>query len=133
MDEVEPASEIVKRFATGAMSLGSISQEAHETLAVAMNGIGGRSNTGEGGEDAKRFTDNRRSSIKQVNFYGNIVNRHILGVILLLKEISCFFFNRSHLDVSVLPLTILPIVIKFRLKWLKEQSQVKVENSPVSR
>lgn len=66
LDEVEPASEIVKRFATGAMSLGSISQEAHETLAVAMNGIGGRSNTGEGGEDAKRFTDNRRSSIKQV-------------------------------------------------------------------
>jgi glutamate synthase (NADPH/NADH) len=66
LDEVEPASEIVKRFATGAMSLGSISQEAHETLAVAMNGLGGRSNTGEGGEDPKRFTDNRRSSIKQV-------------------------------------------------------------------
>lgn len=66
LDEVEPASEIVKRFATGAMSLGSISQEAHETLAVAMNKLGGRSNTGEGGEDPKRFTDNRRSSIKQV-------------------------------------------------------------------
>lgn len=66
LDEVEPASEIVKRFATGAMSLGSISQEAHETLAVAMNSIGGRSNTGEGGEDPKRFLDNRRSSIKQV-------------------------------------------------------------------
>ena len=66
LDQVEPASEIVKRFATGAMSLGSISQEAHETLAVAMNALGGRSNTGEGGEDPKRFTDNRRSSIKQV-------------------------------------------------------------------
>lgn len=66
IDEVEPVSEIVKRFATGAMSLGSISQEAHETLAVAMNALGGRSNTGEGGEDPKRFTDNRRSSIKQV-------------------------------------------------------------------
>lgn len=66
LDEVEPASEIVKRFATGAMSLGSISQEAHETLAVAMNSLGARSNTGEGGEDPKRFTDNRRSSIKQV-------------------------------------------------------------------
>lgn len=66
LEEVEPASEIVKRFATGAMSLGSISQEAHETLAVAMNKLGGRSNTGEGGEDPKRFTDNRRSSIKQV-------------------------------------------------------------------
>lgn len=66
LSEVEPASEIVKRFATGAMSLGSISQEAHETLAVAMNKIGGRSNTGEGGEDPKRFLDNRRSSIKQV-------------------------------------------------------------------
>lgn len=66
LDEVEPVSEIVKRFATGAMSLGSISREAHETLAVAMNSLGGRSNTGEGGEDPARFLDNRRSSIKQV-------------------------------------------------------------------
>ncbi len=66
LEEVEPVNAIVKRFATGAMSLGSISQEAHETLAIAMNTIGGRSNTGEGGEDPKRFTDNRRSSIKQV-------------------------------------------------------------------
>ncbi|WP_131110436.1 glutamate synthase large subunit [Sulfuricystis thermophila] len=55
LDEVEPASEIVKRFATGAMSLGSISTEAHSTLAIAMNRIGGKSNTGEGGEDPKRF------------------------------------------------------------------------------
>jgi len=66
LDEVEPVSEIVKRFATGAMSLGSISQEAHETLAKAMNKIGGRSNTGEGGEDPARFADDRRSAIKQV-------------------------------------------------------------------
>jgi len=69
--EVEPASEIVKRFATGAMSLGSISTEAHETLAIAMNRIGGKSNTGEGGEDSRRFKrdpngDFRRSAIKQV-------------------------------------------------------------------
>jgi glutamate synthase (NADPH/NADH) large chain len=69
--EVEPASEIVKRFATGAMSLGSISTEAHETLAIAMNRIGGKSNTGEGGEDPRRFKpdangDLRRSAIKQV-------------------------------------------------------------------
>ena len=62
----EPASEIVKRFATGAMSFGSISQEAHETLAIAMNRIGGRSNTGEGGEDEARFGTERRSSVKQV-------------------------------------------------------------------
>ena len=55
LDEVEPASEIVKRFATGAMSLGSISTEAHATLAVAMNRIGGKSNTGEGGEDPARY------------------------------------------------------------------------------
>ena len=55
LDEVEPAKEVVKRFATGAMSLGSISTEAHSTLAIAMNRIGGKSNTGEGGEDAKRF------------------------------------------------------------------------------
>jgi glutamate synthase domain-containing protein 2/glutamate synthase domain-containing protein 1/glutamate synthase domain-containing protein 3 len=66
IDEVEPASEIVKHFATGAMSFGSISKEAHETLAIAMNTIGGRSNTGEGGEDEERFKDNRRSAIKQV-------------------------------------------------------------------
>ncbi len=66
VEEVEPASEIVKRFATGAMSLGSISTEAHETLARAMNRLGGRSNTGEGGEDPVRFADDRRSAIKQV-------------------------------------------------------------------
>ena len=71
LEEVEPASEIVKRFATGAMSFGSISKEAHETLAIAMNRIGGRSNTGEGGEDEERFErdpngDWRRSAIKQV-------------------------------------------------------------------
>mmetsp|Transcript_10882 Transcript_10882/g.16391 ORF Transcript_10882/g.16391 Transcript_10882/m.16391 type:complete len:1680 (-) Transcript_10882:1413-6452(-) len=66
LDDVEPTKEIVKRFVTGAMSLGSISQEAHEALAVAMNSLGGRSNTGEGGEDPIRFEDNRRSSIKQV-------------------------------------------------------------------
>ncbi|MFF5896494.1 glutamate synthase large subunit [Streptomyces argenteolus] len=67
IDEVESAAEIVKRFSTGAMSYGSISQEAHETLAIAMNQLGGKSNTGEGGEDAERLYDPaRRSSIKQV-------------------------------------------------------------------
>jgi glutamate synthase (NADPH/NADH) large chain len=71
MDEVEPAAEIVKRFATGAMSFGSISREAHTNLAIAMNRIGGRSNTGEGGEEADRFIplangDSMRSRIKQV-------------------------------------------------------------------
>ena len=71
LDEVEPASEIVKRFATGAMSFGSISHEAHTTLAIAMNRIGGKSNTGEGGELSERFRpmengDSMRSAIKQV-------------------------------------------------------------------
>jgi glutamate synthase domain-containing protein 2 len=71
LDEVEPAKEIVKRFKTGAMSFGSISKEAHETLAIAMNRIGGKSNTGEGGEDEARYQrdpngDWRRSAIKQV-------------------------------------------------------------------
>src|SRR5439155_233498 len=71
IDEVEPATEIVKRFKTGAMSLGSISREAHENLAIAMNRIGGKSNTGEGGEDPVRYQrdpngDFRRSAIKQV-------------------------------------------------------------------
>ncbi len=71
LEDVEPATEIVKRFATGAMSFGSISKEAHETLAIAMNRMGGRSNTGEGGEDPARFPvmpngDWKRSAIKQV-------------------------------------------------------------------
>src|ERR1017187_4303147 len=71
LEEVEPAKEIVKRFTTGAMSFGSISKEAHETLAIAMNRIGGKSNTGEGGEDEERFQpdangDLRRSAVKQV-------------------------------------------------------------------
>jgi len=71
LEEVEPAKEIVKRFCTGAMSFGSISKEAHETLAIAMNRLGGKSNTGEGGEDEVRFAqlpngDSRRSAIKQV-------------------------------------------------------------------
>ncbi len=71
LDEIEPAKEIVKRFSTGAMSLGSLSREAHETLAIAMNRLGGKSNTGEGGEDPVRYTpdpngDSRRSAIKQV-------------------------------------------------------------------
>jgi glutamate synthase (NADPH/NADH) large chain len=71
IDDVEPISEIVKRFSTGAMSYGSISQEAHETLAIAMNRLGGKSNTGEGGEDPERYTplangDSKRSAIKQV-------------------------------------------------------------------
>ncbi len=71
IEEVEPVSEIVKRFSTGAMSYGSISQEAHETLAIAMNRIGAKSNTGEGGEDPHRYKrlengDSKRSAIKQV-------------------------------------------------------------------
>jgi glutamate synthase (NADPH/NADH) large chain len=71
LDQVQPAKEIVKRFCTGAMSLGSISAEAHETLAIAMNRLGGKSNTGEGGEDPVRFKplpngDSKRSAIKQV-------------------------------------------------------------------
>jgi len=71
LEEVEPAKDIVKRFVTGAMSFGSISKEAHESLAIAMNRIGGKSNTGEGGEDPDRFKrdangDLRRSAIKQV-------------------------------------------------------------------
>jgi len=66
LEEVEPISRIMRRFATGAMSLGSISKETHETLAEAMNFIGGRSNTGEGGEDPVRFENNQRSAIKQV-------------------------------------------------------------------
>jgi glutamate synthase (NADPH/NADH) large chain/glutamate synthase (ferredoxin) len=83
LEEIEPAREIVKRFATGAMSLGSLSREAHETLAIAMNRLGGRSNTGEGGEDPVRYTpdpngDSRRSAIKQVASGRFGVNIHYL-------------------------------------------------------
>src|SRR5256712_4903583 len=71
LDEVEPVESIMRRFKSGAMSYGSISKEAHETLAIAMNRIGGKSNTGEGGEDSARYTldangDSRNSAIKQV-------------------------------------------------------------------
>src|SRR6185369_3126232 len=70
IEEVEPVDQIVKRFATGAMSYGSISEEAHTTLAIAMNRLGGKSNTGEGGEDPARYRrdvngDSRRSAVKQ--------------------------------------------------------------------
>ena len=79
LDEVEPVAAIVKRFSTGAMSFGSISQEAHETIAIAMNRLGGKSNTGEGGEDPARNQpdangDSRRSAIKQVA--SGAVRRH---------------------------------------------------------
>ena len=83
LEEVEPAAEIVKRFSTGAMSLGSLSREAHETLAIAMNRLGGKSNTGEGGEDPVRYVrdangDSRRSAIKQVASGRFGVNIHYL-------------------------------------------------------
>src|SRR6185437_7354408 len=76
IDEVEPAKEIVKRFATGAMSLGSISTEAHTTLAVAMNRIGGKSNTGEGGEDPMRYRAEMRaghSTVKDVDTLASVI------------------------------------------------------------
>jgi len=84
IDQVEPWTEIVKRFKTGAMSLGSISQEAHENLAIAMNKIGGKSNSGEGGEDTKRFTPDkngnlRNSAIKQVASGRFGVSSHFLS------------------------------------------------------
>ena len=83
LDQVEPATEIVKRFNTGAMSLGSLSREAHETIAIALNRLGGRSNTGEGGEDPARYEaepggDSRRSAIKQVASGRFGVNAHYL-------------------------------------------------------
>ncbi len=77
IDEVEPAKEIVKRFATGAMSLGSISTEAHATLAVAMNRIGGKSNTGEGGEDAKRYIPVQKAGETLKSKLGNVVETDI--------------------------------------------------------
>ncbi|HEY7968163.1 MAG TPA: glutamate synthase large subunit, partial [Solirubrobacteraceae bacterium] len=79
LEEVEPWTAIVKRFVTGAMSLGSLSREAHENLARAMNAIGGKSNTGEGGEDPARYKDERRSAIKQVasGRFGVTIDYHV--------------------------------------------------------
>ncbi len=81
LDEVEPAKEIVKRFATGAMSLGSISTEAHATLAIAMNRIGGKSNTGEGGEDTRRYRNELRGiPIKEATTLAAVIGRDVVEV-----------------------------------------------------
>ena len=88
LDQVEPASEIVKRFATGAMSLGSISTEAHSTLAIAMNRIGGKSNTGEGGEDEMRYVAEMRaghSTIKEGDTVATVIGKEQVEVDLVLK------------------------------------------------
>ena len=87
VDEVEPAKEIVKRFATGAMSLGSISTEAHTTLAVAMNRIGGKSNTGEGGEDPARYRQELKGiPIRQGQTMADIIGRDVVEVDYPLNE-----------------------------------------------
>ncbi|GGI19642.1 MAG: glutamate synthase-related protein [Oxalicibacterium faecigallinarum] len=81
LDEVEPAKEIVKRFATGAMSLGSISTEAHATLAIAMNRIGGKSNTGEGGEDSRRYRNELRGiPIKEATTLSAVIGKDVVEV-----------------------------------------------------
>lgn len=85
LDDVEPAKEIVKRFATGAMSLGSISTEAHTTLAIAMNRIGGKSNTGEGGEDAKRFL-----TLDKDNTVANVIGLNLIESDIKLKKVIHF-------------------------------------------
>ena len=87
LDEVEPAKDIVKRFATGAMSLGSISTEAHATLAIAMNRIGGKSNTGEGGEDPARYTQELKGiPIKQGATMASVIGAHNVAVDIPLQE-----------------------------------------------
>ncbi|MDQ6684555.1 MAG: glutamate synthase-related protein, partial [Pseudomonadota bacterium] len=87
LDEVEPAAEIVKRFSTGAMSLGSISTEAHATLAVAMNRIGGKSNTGEGGEDPARYrAEMRGEPIAEGTHFGDIIGKGDIVVDFALKQ-----------------------------------------------
>jgi glutamate synthase (NADPH/NADH) len=95
VEEVESTAEIVKRFATGAMSFGSISYEAHSTLAVAMNRLGGKSNTGEGGENAERYADgqdpmfNMRSAIKQGVYY----KHHVLDECFYIVETATININ----------------------------------------
>ncbi len=87
LEEVEPASEIVRRFATGAMSLGSISTEAHATLAIAMNRIGGKSNTGEGGEDDKRYRNEIRGQfIKKGESFASIIGKDLIEADTVLED-----------------------------------------------
>jgi glutamate synthase (NADPH/NADH) large chain len=87
LDEVEPAKEIVKRFTTGAMSLGSISTEAHATLAVAMNRIGGKSNTGEGGEDPSRYRQEMKGiPIKQGETMASVIGHDQIEADIVLQD-----------------------------------------------
>ncbi len=105
LDEVEPATEIVKRFATGAMSFGSISKEAHETLAIAMNRIGGKSNTGEGGEDEARYGTERAAAPS----------------------------SRWPPAASASPRTIWSMPMSCRSRWRKARSPAKAANFPATR
>ena len=104
INEVEPISEIVKRFSTGAMSYGSVSQEVHETLAIAMNRLGAKSNTGEGGEDPERF------------------------IRMLMVIQSDLQLSRLHQVASVSQVITLLTLMIFRSKLRREQSLVKVDS-----
>ena len=109
LDEVEPIESILARFSTGAMSFGSISAEAHETLAIAMNRLGGKSNTGEGGEDPARFTpdangDLRRSAIKQVasGRFG-VTSEYLVNLLqlqILFKAEHCWVFQGKKFQIK---------------------------------
>ncbi|MEY3857003.1 MAG: hypothetical protein RLZZ193_652, partial [Actinomycetota bacterium] len=123
VDEVEPISAIIKRFSTGAMSYGSVSAEVHETLAIAMNRIGGKSNTGEGGEEPERFIpmangDSKRSAIKQVA-------SGRFGVT------SNYLVNSDDIQIKIV-ITLLTVMI-FRLKSHRVQSLAKADSYQVTR
>ena len=110
LDEVEPASEIVKRFKTGAMSLGSISREAHENLAIAMNRIGGKSNTGEGGEDPVRYQPRRRTATR-----------------------AAARSSRSRRAASASPATTWSTPTSCRSRWRRARSPARAASSPATR
>ena len=137
IDEVEPAKEIVKRFATGAMSLGSISTEAHTTLAVAMNRIGGKSNTGEGGEDPARYRQELKGiPIKQGQTIADIIGRDVVEVDYPLNDGDSLRsqnqadrvrpFRRDGGVPGVRP-------TRSRSRWRKAPSRARADSSPAAR
>ena len=131
LDEVEPAKEIVKRFATGAMSLGSISTEAHTTLAIAMNRIGGKSNTGEGGEDANRYKKIKGGEkLSEIIGKGRIEARPGLerGRLAALQDQA-----GARPAASASPPNISPAPTRSRSRWRRARSPARAASCPATR
>ncbi len=136
IEEVEPASEIVKRFATGAMSLGSISTEAHTTLAIAMNRIGGKSNTGEGGEDANRYRKELKGiPIHQGTLVSEIIGRDVVEVDYALSEGDSLRSKIKQVASGRFGVTAEYLVSadRYKSKWRRVQNPERAGSFPAER